>query len=191
MRTPQALEQLIRDGVIDGVVGQLMSGKEAEVYVVECGDELRCAKVYKTANNRTFRHRTQYTEGRKVRNSRRGRAMEKKSKFGRDEQEESWQHTEVQALCQVAEAGVHVPKTYAFLDGVLIMELIVDAESNPAPRLNDVKLTPEQAKEYHQRLIQDVVRILCVGIIHSDLSEFNILLGKDGPIIIDLPQVVD
>jgi len=190
MKVPKPLTSLVQDGLVDEVVGRLMSGKEADVYVVTCGEVTRCAKVYKDASQRSFRHRTMYTEGRSVRNSRRGRAMEKKTRYGREEQEEAWQNMEVQALAQLKAAGVHVPATYAFLDGVLLMELVRDEDGNPAPRLNDVKLLPEVAREYHKNLMQDVVRMLCAGIIHGDLSEFNILLGAEGPVIIDLPQAI-
>jgi len=168
-----------------------MSGKEAVVYVVRCGNEIRCAKVYKEANKRSFRQAVQYTEGRKVKNSRRARAMEKGSRFGRKEQEEAWQHAEVDALHRLAAAGVRVPRPYNFLDGVLLMELVQDGNGNAAPRLNDLELTPEQARAYHSVLIRQVVRMLCAGVVHGDLSEYNVLVGEDGPVIIDLPQAVD
>jgi RIO kinase 1 len=173
------------------VIGQLMSGKEAVVYVVRCGEEIRCAKVYKEASKRSFRKAVQYTEGRKVKNSRRARAVEKGSRFGRREQEEAWQHAEVDALHRLAAAGVRVPTPYNFLDGVLLMELIADGNGNAAPRLNDLELTPELARAYHTALITQVVRMLCAGVVHGDLSEYNVLVGEDGPVIIDLPQAVD
>lgn len=168
-----------------------MSGKEAVVYIVRCGAEIRCAKVYKEANKRSFRQAVQYTEGRKVKNSRRARAMEKGSRFGRKEQEEAWQHAEVDALHRLAAVGVRVPQPYNFLDGVLLMELVKDENGNAAPRLNDLDLTPQLAREYHQLLIMQVVRMLCAGVVHGDLSEYNVLVGSDGPVIIDLPQAVD
>ena len=191
MKTPTRLEPLLEDGLIDDVVRQLMSGKEATVYVVRCGDDVRCAKVYKEANKRSFRQSVDYTEGRKVKSSRQSRAMEKGSKFGRKAQEEAWQSAEVDALYRLAAAGVRVPKPFNFYEGVLLMELVTDANGNAAPRLNDVELTAEQARIYHRALIQEVVRMLCAGIVHGDLSEFNILLSQDGPVIIDLPQAVD
>jgi RIO kinase 1 len=168
-----------------------MSGKEAVVYVVRCGEEIRCAKVYKEANKRSFRQAVQYTEGRKVKNTRRARAMEKGSRYGRKEQEEAWQHAEVDALRRLAAAGVRVPEPYNFLDGVLLMELVQDENGHAAPRLNDLTLTPEQAREFHHLLIRQVVRMLCAGVVHGDLSEYNVLVGADGPVIIDLPQAVD
>lgn len=191
MKTPTRLEPLLEDGLIDDVIRQLMSGKEATVYVVRCGDDVRCAKVYKEANKRSFRQSVDYTEGRKVKSSRQSRAMEKGSKFGRKAQEEAWQSAEVDALYRLAAAGVCVPKPFNFYEGVLLMELVTDANGNAAPRLNDVELTAEQARIYHRALIQEVVRMLCAGIVHGDLSEFNILLSQDGPVIIDLPQAVD
>ncbi len=191
MKTPKRLEPLVEDGLIDEVLRQLMSGKEATVYVVRCGDNVRCAKVYKEANNRSFRQAVVYQEGRKVRNSRQARAMASGSKYGRKEQEEAWQSAEVAALFRLAAAGVRVPKPYDFLDGVLLMELVTDAEGNAAPRLNDVELEPEQARIYHQFLIRQIVLMLCSGLVHGDLSEFNVLLGEEGPVIIDLPQAVD
>jgi len=191
MKTPTRLEPLLEDGLIDDVVRQLMSGKEATVYVVRCGDDVRCAKVYKEANKRSFRQSVDYTEGRKVKSSRQSRAMEKGSKFGRKAQEKAWQSAEVDALYRLAAAGVRVPKPFNFYEGVLLMELVTDANGNAAPRLNDVELTAEQARIYHRALIQEVVRMLCAGIVHGDLSEFNILLSQDGPVIIDLPQAVD
>jgi len=191
MKTPKRLESLVEDGLVDEVLRQLMSGKEATVYVVRCGDEVRCAKVYKEANKRSFRQSTDYTEGRKVKNSRRARAMEKGSRYGRQAQEEAWQNAEVNALYQLAAAGVRVPKAYLFHDGVLLMELLTDHEGHAAPRLNDITLSAETARAYHQRLIREVVRMLCAGIIHGDLSEYNILVDAGGPVIIDLPQAIN
>ena len=191
MKTPARLASLLEDGLIDEVMRQLMSGKEATVYVVRCGEEVRCAKVYKEANKRSFRQSVDYTEGRRVKNSRQGRAMAKGSKFGRESQEAAWQSAEVDALYQLADAGVSVPVPYNFYEGVLLMELVVDADGHAAPRLNDISLTAEQARLHHQGLIQEVVRMLCAGIVHGDLSEFNILMSERGPVIIDLPQAVD
>ncbi|MDP3678605.1 MAG: PA4780 family RIO1-like protein kinase [Methylotenera sp.] len=191
MKTPKRLEPLLEDGLIDDVVRQLMSGKEATVYVVRCGDEVRCAKVYKEANKRSFRQSVDYTEGRKVKNSRQGRAMAKGSKFGRESQEAAWQSAEVDALYRLADAGVRVPVPYNFYEGVLLMELVTDANGNAAPRLNDVTFSAEEARIHHRTLIKEVVRMLCAGIVHGDLSEFNILMSADGPVIIDLPQAID
>ncbi|BAU76754.1 PA4780 family RIO1-like protein kinase [Metapseudomonas furukawaii] len=191
MKTPKRLEPLLEDGLIDEVIRPLMSGKEASVYVVRCGSELRCAKVYKEANKRGFRQAAEYQEGRKVRNSRDARAMAKGSKYGRREREETWQNAEVSALFRLANAGVRVPKPYDFLDGVLLMEMIGDGEGDAAPRLNDVDLTPEDAREFHAFMIGEIVKMLCAGLVHGDLSEFNVLLDPQGPVIIDLPQAVD
>ncbi len=191
MKIPKRLQPLLEDGLIDGVVRQLMSGKEAMVFVVVCGDETRCAKVYKEANKRAFRQAVDYTENRKTKNTRQARAMAKGTRFGRESQEAAWQNAEVDALYRLAAAGVRVPKPYNFHEGVLLMELVTDADGNAAPRLNDVEFTPEIAIKYHHALIGEVVRMLCAGVIHGDLSEFNILISGDGPVIIDLPQAVD
>jgi len=191
MKIPKTLQPLVDDGLIDEVIHALKSGKEAAVYVVRCGGEIRCAKVYKEANKRGFHKQALYREGRRGRNSRQNRAMQKGSRYGRGEQEESWQNTEVDALFRLAAAGVRVPKPHNFIDGVLLMELVSDADGAAAPRLNDVELSSEQARRYHDLLIQDVVRMLCAGLVHGDLSEFNILVDAEGPIIIDLPQAVD
>ena len=195
MKAPLRLQALIYEGLIDTVVRQLMSGKEAMVFVVRCGEETRCAKIYKEATNRSFRQAVDYTENRKVKNSRQGRAMAKGSKFGRQAQEAAWQSAEVDALYRLAAAGVRVPQPYNFFEGVLLMELVTDAHGDAAPRLNDVAFAPEQALAHHATLIAEVVRMLCAGVVHGDLSEFNILLahvnGLDTPVIIDLPQAVD
>jgi RIO kinase 1 len=191
MKTPKRLAPLIEDGLVDEVMRQLMSGKEATVYVVRCGAEIRCAKVYKEADQRSFRQSVDYTEGRKEKNSRRARAMEKGTRYGRKAQEEAWQNAEVNALHQLAAAGVRVPRPYNFHEGVLLMELVTDIDGNAAPRLNDLILSAEQALEYHSFLITQVVRMLCAGIVHGDLSEYNVLVDKTGPVIIDLPQAVD
>lgn len=191
MKTPKRIESLVEEGLVDEVMYQLMSGKEAVVYVVRCGTEIRCAKVYKEADKRSFRQSVQYTEGRKVKNSRRARAMEKGSRYGRQEQEAAWQSAEVDALNRLAAAGVRVPWPYNFLDGVLLMELVTDTDGSAAPRLNDLVLTEELALEYYHMLVMQVVRMLCAGIVHGDLSEYNVLVGSDGPVIIDLPQAVD
>ncbi len=191
MKAPQRLQSLIDEGLIDDVLRQLMSGKEAQVYVVRCGDDMRCAKVYKEANQRSFRQAVDYTENRKVKNSRDKRAVAKGTRFGRAQQEAAWQSAEVDALYRLAAAGVRVPTPYNFHDGVLLMELVANADGDAAPRLNDVPFTPHDARIHHATLLGEVVRMLCAGIVHGDLSEFNILLAADGPVIIDLPQAVD
>ena len=191
MKIPKRLQPLVDDGLVDEVISQLMSGKEAAVYIVRCGAEIRCAKVYKEANKRSFKQAVLYQEGRKVRNSRRARAMEKGSRFGRNEQEQTWQTAEVDALYRLANSGVRVPRPYGCIDGVLLMELITDAEGNAAPRLNDVTLSAEQAVRDHAVVMQFITRMLCAGLVHGDLSEFNVLLDENGPVIIDLPQAVN
>ncbi|PCJ48449.1 MAG: serine protein kinase RIO [Gammaproteobacteria bacterium] len=191
MKTPKQIQPLINDGLVDEVIQQLMSGKEATVFKVRCGTEIRCAKVYKQADKRSFKQAVLYQEGRKGRNSRRARAIAKGSKFGRDQQENAWQNTEVDALYKLADAGVRVPKPYGCFDGVLLMELITDEDGNVAPRLNDVSMSTEQALEDHKVIIQYIVMMLCSGIIHGDLSQYNVLVDQYGPVIIDLPQAVD
>jgi RIO kinase 1 len=190
MKIPKRIQPLIEDGIVDEVLRQLMSGKEASVYVVRCGKEIRCAKVYKDAAKRSFKKAVQYQEGRKVRNSRRARAMEKGSRFGRAEQEEIWQNAEVDALYRLAEAGVRVPKPYGCFDGVLLMELVTDEDGVVAPRLNDISMSAEQAIEDHAVMMDYVKLMLCAGLVHGDLSEFNVLVDDYGPVIIDLPQAV-
>ena len=191
MKIPTRLQPLVEDGLIDEVVRPLMSGKEAAVFVVRCGNEIRCAKVYKEATKRSFKQAVLYQEGRKVRNSRRARAMEKGSKFGRDQQESSWQNAEVDALYRLAAIGVRVPTPYGCFDGVLLMELVTDDEGGVAPRLNDVSMSVEQAREDHVVVMEYVKLMLCAGLVHGDLSEFNVLVDAYGPVIIDLPQAVD
>lgn len=191
MKTPKRIQPLVDEGLVDEVISQLMSGKEATVYVVRSGEDIRCAKVYKEADKRSFKQAVLYQEGRKVRNTRRARAMEKGSRFGRDQMEEAWQNAEVDALYRLAHAGVRVPTPYGCFDGVLLMELVTDAEGNVAPRLNDVTLTAEKAVRDHALVMTYVKRMLCAGLVHGDLSEFNVLVDSDGPVIIDLPQAVD
>jgi RIO kinase 1 len=191
MKVPKRLEPLLEEGLIDEVLGQLMSGKEATVYVVRCGDEKRCAKVYKDAKQRSFKQAAAYLDGRKTKNSRQARAMEKGTRYGRQMAEEMWQTAEVDALFRLANAGVRVPQPYICTDGVLLMDLVTDEAGNVAPRLNDVDMTEEQAVATHAVLLGEVMRMLCAGMIHGDLSEYNILLAGDGPVIIDLPQAVD
>lgn len=190
MKTPKRLLPLVEDGLVDEVIAQLMSGKEAQVYVVRCGETIRAAKVYKEANQRSFKQAVQYQEGRSVRNSRRARAMAKGTRFGQQEREDEWLRAEVDALYRLAGAGVRVPTPYGFVHGVLLMELIADDQGDAAPRLDDVALSPELARAYHEKVVRDVVRMLCCGLVHGDLSEFNVLLDAGGPVIIDLPQAV-
>ena len=191
MKTPKRIQPLIDEGLIDEVTSRLMSGKEADVYVVRCNSKVRCAKVYKEAAKRGFKQAVLYREGRKSRNSRRTRAMDKGSKFGRKQQEQTWHNAEVDALYKLANAGVRVPQAYGCIDGVLLMELITDSEGSVAPRLSDVSLSAKQALEGHSKVMRYVVRMLCAGLVHGDLSEFNILMDEKGPVIIDLPQAVD
>jgi RIO kinase 1 len=190
MKTPTALQALIDDGVIDEVLRPLKSGKEAAVFVVRSGDDVRCAKVYKDMAQRSFQQRVQYQEGRKVRGSREARAIGKASKYGRKQQETAWKNTEVDALYQLREAGVRVPEPHGYFHGVLVMELVTDAEGFSAPRLGEVELSPEQAREFHAILVRQVVLMLCCGLIHGDLSPYNVLVGPEGPVVIDFPQVV-
>src|SRR4030088_2027190 len=191
MKTPAALQPLIDDGVIDEVIRSLKSGKEATVYLVRTGTQTRCAKVYRDMRRRSCQRRAQYQEGRKIRGSRQARAMNKSTRFGRTEQEAAWKNAEVDALYRLQAAGVRVPKPYGYFNDVLVMELVTDSAGAPAPRLSEVDLSPEQAREYHDFLIRQIVRMLHIGLIHGDLSEFNVLVAPDGPVIIDLPQVVN
>lgn len=191
MKIPKRLQPLLEDGLIDEIICQLKSGKEAQVYMVRRGEKIVCAKVYKEANKRSFKQAVQYQEGRTVRNSRRARAMQKRTSYGQKESEEAWLSAEVDALYRLAAAGVRVPEPYSFIDGVLLMELITDSEGHAAPRLSEVSFTPEQAVEYHDRLITEIVRMLCAGLVHGDLSEFNVLIDDSGPVVIDLPQAVN
>jgi RIO kinase 1 len=191
VKIPSRLQPLVDDGLVDEVIRPLMSGKEADVYVVRCGSKIRCAKIYKEALKRSFKKAAQYTEGRKVRNSRRARAIEKGSKFGRKQQEDTWQNAEVEALYRLARAGVRVPEPYGCFDGVLLMELITDEHGDVAPRLNEVSMSAEQAREDHAQVMHYVMCMLNAGLVHGDLSEFNVLVDENGPVIIDLPQAVD
>lgn len=191
MKIPQRIESLIEEGLVDSVICQLMSGKEAMVYVVRCGDSLRCAKAYKETNQRSFHKNADYTDGRRMKSSRRGRAIEKGSRYGRKEREDEWQSAEMDALYRLARGGVRVPQPYAFFEGVLLMEFITDGNGDVAPKMHDLELTAEQARGYHQILIRQAVRMLCAGIVHGDLSQYNVLIGNEGPVIIDLPQAID
>ena len=191
MKIPKGLQPLVDDGIVDQVVRRLKSGKEASIFIVACGNELRCAKVYKDAQHRGFHKLAQYQEGRKTRSSRDARAMGRGGRHGRKVQEAEWKNAEVEALYRLANAGVRVPIPHMIYEGVLLMELVQDEMGNPAPRLNEVELSCEQAHRWHAFMIEQVVRMLCTGLIHGDLSEYNVLLDTNGPVIIDLPQAVD
>jgi RIO kinase 1 len=191
MKIPKGLQPLIDDGMVDTVVRSLKSGKEASVYIVVCGNQLCCAKVYKEAEHRGFHRLAQYQEGRKTRSSRDARAMGRRGRHGREVQEAEWKNAEVEALYRLAGVGVRVPKPHLVHEGVLLMELVRDADGDPAPRLNDVEFSAEQAREWHAFMMRQIVRMLCAGLIHGDLSEFNVLLDVNGPVIIDLPQAVN
>jgi len=191
MKAPKRLKPLVDDGFVEEVISRLMSGKEADIFIVRCSGEIRCAKVYKEAAQRSFKKAVQYQEGRKVRSGRRARAMEKGSTYGRQEQEKIWQNAEVDALSRLDKAGVRVPKTYGCIDGVLLMELITDEQGEVAPRLDDLMFAPEQALEDHATMMHYIKLMLCEGLVHGDLSEFNVLVDKFGPVVIDLPQAVN
>lgn len=190
MKVPEPLLNLVDEGVILDVLRPLMSGKEAAVYLVDTRDGVRVAKIYKDAEHRSFRQRADYTEGRQVRNSRQRRAMEKSTRYGREQKESAWQTMEVDTLQKLAVAGVRVPRPYLFSDGVLLMDLVADEDGNPAPRLCDCRFSVAQAERTHAFVVREVVKMLCAGVIHGDLSEYNVLLAGDGPMIIDLPQAV-
>lgn len=191
MKIPKGLQPLVEDGIVDTVVRQLQSGKEASIYIVTCGEQLRCAKVYKAAEHRSFHNAVEYREGRKARGSRDVRASGKRSRHGRKVQEAEWKNAEVDALYQLAAAGVRVPRPYGVHDGVLMMELVCDEDGDPAPQIGEVQMSAAQARQWHDYMIGQIVRMLCAGLIHGDLSEYNVLLGPDGPVIIDLPQAVN
>jgi len=191
MRVPEALQPLVDQGVVDEVIRPLMSGKEAQVYLVAAQGERRIAKVYKQATQRSFKHRADYTEGRRVRNTRQQRAMNRRSRYGRAQAEAEWRTAEVDAIYKLDAAGVRVPRPFDFVEGVLVMELIADARGEPAPRLVDVPLMRPEAEALFEQLVREVVKMLCAGVVHGDLSDFNVLMGVDGPVIIDFPQVVD
>ena len=191
MKVPPRIQPLVEDGLVDEVISRLMSGKEADVYVVRSADEIRCAKVYKDVTTRSFKQAVQYQEGRKVRNTRRGRAMERGSKFGKQQKEQTWHTAEVDALALLANTDVRVPKTHGLFDGVLLMELITGADGRVAPRLADISMTLEEAIKDHVTVIDFIKKMLCIGMVHGDLSEFNVLVDANGPVIIDLPQAVD
>lgn len=191
MKIPKRLQPLVDDGVIDEVQSRLMSGKEADIFIVRCGDNIRCAKVYKDAVKRSFKKAAQYQEGRKVRSGRQARAMDKRSSYGRQQQEKIWQNAEVDALSLLAKAGVRVPETFGCVDGVLLMELVTDDTGDIAPQLGEVTMSEEQAIEDHTLMMHYIMLMLCAGIVHGDLSEFNVLVDDYGPVIIDLPQAVN
>ena len=191
MKVPKSIKPLIEDGLVDEVIRSLMSGKEAQVFLVRCGNEICCAKVYKDVVDRSFKKIVQYQEGRQIRNGRRQRAMDIRSKFGRDQQEVVWHQAEADALLRLAAVGVRVPKAYGLFGGVLLMELITGADGDVAPRLNDITLSLEDAIEGHSTVMNFVLRMMCIGLVHGDLSEFNVLQDSKGPVIIDLPQVVN
>lgn len=191
MKIPKRLQPLVDDGLIDEVISRLMSGKEADIFVVRCGEHIRCAKVYKDAVKRSFKKAAQYQEGRKVRSGRQARAMEKRSNYGRQEQEKIWQNAEIDALARLAHAGVRVPETFGCVDGILLMELVSDDAGDVAPQLGEVTMSAEQAMEDHATMMHYIMLMLCAGIVHGDLSEFNVLVDDQGPVIIDLPQAVN
>jgi RIO kinase 1 len=191
MKVPRSLQPLIDDGIIDSVVRRLRSGKEASIFIVNCRGELRCAKIYKDAQHRGFHRLAEYQEGRKVRGSRDGRALRNRGRHGRELQEAQWKNAEVEALYTLDRAGVRVPKPYGVFDGVLLMELVADEHGGAAPRLSDLVILPERARQWHRFLVSQVVLMLGAGLIHGDLSEFNVLVDAGGPVIIDLPQAVN
>lgn len=191
MRIPERLAPLVDQGIIEEVIRPLQSGKEAQVYLVRAGGEIRVAKLYKELGHRSFRNRSDYTDGRKVRNSREQRAIDKRTEFGRRLDEHAWHNAEVDALYRIHAAGVRVPQPFEFVDGVLVMERIQDYRGEPAPRLADLSIDAEEARAIFDHLLREVVRMLCSGIVHADLSDFNVLMAHDGPVLIDFPQCVD
>ncbi|GAC1353609.1 MAG: hypothetical protein NVSMB47_06340 [Polyangiales bacterium] len=191
MKIPDALAPLVDDGIIERVVRPLMSGKEAQVFLVVAQGQLRVAKVYKDSQQRSFKNRAEYTEGRKTRNSRDQRAVAKRTKHGRAQDEAAWKSTEIDMIYRLHAGGVRVPVPYAYFEGVLVMECVVDPDGDPAPRLGDVSFEPEAARVIYERVLREVVRMLAVGVVHGDLSDFNVLAAGDVPVIIDFPQSVD
>ncbi|MBS1121486.1 MAG: hypothetical protein H6Q90_3714 [Deltaproteobacteria bacterium] len=186
----EELDLLVADGVIDEVLGRLKSGKEANISLVRRGDQTFAAKVYKDRATRSFKNNTEYKEGRKVRNTRTQRAMDSGGQFGRDAAEQEWKSAEADALFKLHGTGVRVPTPIMFYEGVLLMELVRDAEGRPAPRLIDVAIPPEEACAVFADLVAQMISMLCCDVIHGDLSPYNILAAAEGPTIIDFPQVI-
>lgn len=184
------LDVLLADGVIDEVLGRLKSGKEANISLVRRGDDILAAKVYKDRSIRSFKNNAEYKEGRKVRNTRTQRAMDAGGRFGRDASEQAWKSAEADALYRLVGSGVHVPTPVMFYEGVLLMELVRDAEGRPAPRMIDVAIERSAAIGVYADLMSQMIAMLCCDLIHGDLSPYNILAAADGPTIIDFPQVV-
>lgn len=186
-----SLEPLLADGIIDGILGQLKTGKEAEVWLVQHGDQVVAAKLYKERHARNFRNNVGYREGREVRNSRTRRAMEKGSRFGQAAAEEAWRSAEADSLYTLHAAGVRVPTPVMFYEGVLLMELVLGADGHPAPRLVEAPpATAEDARALYLDIRAQVVRMLSADLIHGDLSPYNILMAAAGPTLIDFPQTV-
>jgi RIO kinase 1 len=184
------LAPLLADGVVEEICGRLKSGKEADLWLVRHGGEIVAAKVYKARQTRSFKNNAGYKEGRQVRDTRTQRAMERGSRFGRAAAEESWKAKEADALYALHAAGVRAPRPVLFYEGVLLMELVVDAHGHPAPRLVDARVPREQAAALYADLRAQAVRMLGCDLIHGDLSPYNVLLGRNGPVLIDFPQVV-
>ncbi|MBZ0234860.1 MAG: hypothetical protein K8M05_21210 [Deltaproteobacteria bacterium] len=184
------LDVLIADGVIDEVLGRLKSGKEADISLVRRGTDVIAAKVYKDRATRSFKNNSDYREGRKVRNSRTQRAIDRGGRFGRDAAEQAWKSAEADALYKLVGSGVRVPEPVMFYEGVLLMDLVRDAEGRPAPRLIDVAIQREAAMGVYADLVAQMIAMLCHDLIHGDLSPYNILASAHGPTIIDFPQVV-
>jgi len=184
------LDVLIADGVIDEVLGRLKSGKEANISLVRRGEAVIAAKVYKDRSTRSFKNNSDYKEGRKVRNTRTQRAIDRGGQFGRDAAEQAWKSAEADALYKLAGTGVRVPEPVMFYEGVLLMDLVCDAEGRPAPRLIDVAIERDAAIGIFADLVAQMISMLCCDLIHGDLSPYNILAAAEGPTIIDFPQVI-
>jgi RIO kinase 1 len=184
------LAPLVADGVVEEICARLKSGKEADLWLVRHGGALVAAKVYKAREARSFRNNAGYKEGRQVRDTRTQRAMDRGSRFGQAAAEEAWKAKEADALHALHAAGVRVPRPVMFYEGVLLMELVVDAHGHPAPRLVDARIAREEAVPLYADLRAQAVRMLGCDLIHGDLSPYNVLLGRDGPVVIDFPQVV-
>jgi RIO kinase 1 len=190
MTPAESIDLLVADGIVDALIQRVKTGKEAEVFIVRKGEEYLAAKVYKERTARNFKNNVTYKEGRQVRNTRDARAMAKGTKYGLELSEADWRHAEHDALLTVAAAGVRVPKPDLFYEGVLLMELVLGSDGQPAPRLIDVPLTRDEAVAHHRDILGQIVGMLTCDLIHGDLSPYNILMAWNGPTIIDLPQVI-
>jgi RIO kinase 1 len=190
----ETLDHFFAEGMITEILYLVKSGKEATVYCCEAhpstGMELIAAKIYRSRNQRNFKNDAIYLEGRVIGKARVRRAVENKSRFGREAGFGMWVNSEFETLTALSRAGADIPHPIARTQTTILMEYFGDREA-AAPSLGSSQLSRDQAEAAFDNLLGNIELWLAHNYIHGDLSAYNVLYWQGQAKTIDFPQAVD